>query len=75
MGFNLRAKFLNTSPPVSTHGIEKNLSSGYSRGVGPVRDAKRLIEAFGDKVFEIIENEPVLAFARSAASAPFAPPA
>ena len=66
------AKYLKTSPPVSTDGIEKIPSSGMIRGVGPVY-AKRLIEAFGDKVFEIIENEP--GFARSAASVPFAPPA
>jgi len=56
-GLQFRAKFLKTSPPVSTDGIEKYLSSGMIRGVGPVY-AKRLIEAFGDKVFEIIENEP-----------------
>jgi hypothetical protein len=37
--------------------IEKYLSSGMIRGVGPVY-AKRLIGTFGDRVFEIIENEP-----------------
>ena len=57
-GLQFRAKFLKTSPPVSTDGIEKYLSSGMIRGIGPVY-AKRLIEAFADKVFEVIENEPV----------------
>ena len=37
----------------SADGIEKYLSSGMIRGVGPVY-AKKLVRAFGDKVFDII---------------------
>ena len=35
-GQQLRARFLRTSPPNSADGIEKYLSSGMIRGVGPV---------------------------------------
>jgi exodeoxyribonuclease V alpha subunit len=56
-GLQFRAKFLKTLPPVSNDGIEKYLSSGMIRGVGPVY-AKRLVKAFGDQVFEVIENAP-----------------
>ena len=38
-------------------GIEKYLSSGMIRGVGPVY-AKKLVRAFGDKVFDVIEATP-----------------
>jgi exodeoxyribonuclease V alpha subunit len=43
-----------TSPPTSVDGIEKYLSSGMIRGVGPVY-AKKLVRAFGGKVFDVIE--------------------
>ena len=38
-------------------GIEKYLSSGMIRGVGPVY-AKKLVRAFGEKVFDVIEATP-----------------
>lgn len=56
-GQQFRAQFLKTSAPSSTEGIEKYLGSGMIRGVGPVY-AKKLVKAFGDKVFDIIEAEP-----------------
>ncbi len=46
-----------TSPPTSADGIEKYLSSGMIRGVGPVY-AKKLVRAFGEKVFDVIEATP-----------------
>src|SRR5262249_6876356 len=52
-----KARFLRTSPPTSADGIEKYLSSGMIRGVGPVY-AKKLVRAFGEKVFEVIETTP-----------------
>jgi exodeoxyribonuclease V alpha subunit len=52
-----KAKFLRTSLPDSADGIEKYLSSGMIRGVGPVY-AKKLVRAFGDKVFDVIEATP-----------------
>ena len=56
-GQQFKARFLRTSPPTSADGIEKYLSSGMIRGVGPVY-AKKLVRAFGDKVFDIIEASP-----------------
>jgi exodeoxyribonuclease V alpha subunit len=56
-GQQFKARFLRTSPPTSADGIEKYLSSGMIRGVGPVY-AKKLVRAFGDRVFDIIEVTP-----------------
>jgi exodeoxyribonuclease V alpha subunit len=56
-GQQFKALFLRTSPPTSADGIEKYLSSGMIRGVGPVY-AKKLVRAFGDKVFDVIEATP-----------------
>lgn len=56
-GQQFKARFLRTSPPTSADGIEKYLASGMIRGVGPVY-AKKLVRAFGEKVFEIIEDTP-----------------
>ena len=56
-GLQFRAKFLKTSAPSTLEGIEKYLASGMIRGIGPVY-AKRLIQAFRDKVFEVIETAP-----------------
>src|SRR3989442_1121145 len=56
-GQQFKARFLRTSPPTSADGIEKYLSSGMIRGVGPVY-AKKLVRAFGEKVFEVIETTP-----------------
>jgi exodeoxyribonuclease V alpha subunit len=56
-GQQFKARFLRTSPPTSADGIEKYLASGMIRGVGPVY-AKKLVGAFGDKVFDIIEASP-----------------
>jgi len=56
-GQQFRARFLRTSPPTSADGIEKYLASGMIRGVGPVY-AKKLVRAFGEKVFDIIEMSP-----------------
>jgi NAD-dependent DNA ligase len=43
--------------PTSAEGIEKYLSSGMIRAVGPVY-AKKLVRAFGEKVFDVIEVTP-----------------
>jgi exodeoxyribonuclease V alpha subunit len=55
-GVQFRASFLKATPP-TTEGIEKYLGSGMIRSIGPIY-AKRLIRAFGDAVFDIIEQEP-----------------
>jgi len=56
-GQQFKARFMRTSAPTSIDGIEKYLSSGMIRGIGPVY-AKKMIKAFGEKVFDIIEAEP-----------------
>ena len=56
-GQQFKARFLRTSPPTSAEGIEKYLSSGMIRGVGPVY-AKKLVRAFAEKVFDVIEATP-----------------
>jgi exodeoxyribonuclease V alpha subunit len=56
-GQQFKARFLRTSSPTSADGIEKYLSSGMIRGVGPVY-AKKLVRAFGEKVFDVIEATP-----------------
>ena len=56
-GQQFRARFIRTAAPSSVEGIEKYLGSGMIRGIGPVY-ARKLVRAFGDKVFDVIEAEP-----------------
>ena len=56
-GVRFRASFLKAMPPTTTEGIEKYLGSGMIRGIGPVY-AKKLVRAFGQAVFDVIEQEP-----------------
>ncbi len=56
-GQQFKATFMRASAPTSVEGIEKYLGSGMIRGIGPVY-AKKMVKAFGEKVFEIIEGEP-----------------
>jgi exodeoxyribonuclease V alpha subunit len=56
-GQQFKARFLKTSAPTSIDGIEKYLGSGMIRGIGPVY-AKKLVRAFGEKVFDTIEAAP-----------------
>ena len=55
-GQQFRARFLKTSAPTAVEGIEKYLGSGMIRGIGPGY-AKKLVRAFSDKVFDVIEAE------------------
>jgi exodeoxyribonuclease V alpha subunit len=56
-GQQFKARFMRTSAPSSIDGIEKYLSSGMIRGIGPTY-ARKMVKAFGEKVFDIIEAEP-----------------
>jgi exodeoxyribonuclease V alpha subunit len=56
-GVQFRASFLKATAPTTLEGIEKYLSSGMIRGIGPVY-AKKLVRAFGEAVFEVIAQEP-----------------
>ena len=50
-------RFMRTSAPSSIDGIGKYLSSGMIRGIGPTY-ASKMVKAFGEKVFDVIEAEP-----------------
>ena len=56
-GQQFRSRFMRTSAPTSIDGIEKYLGSGMIRGIGPAY-ARKMVGAFGEKVFDIIEAEP-----------------
>jgi exodeoxyribonuclease V alpha subunit len=56
-GQQFKARFIRTSAPTSVEGIEKYLGSGMIRGIGPVY-ARKMVRAFGEKVFDVIEADP-----------------
>src|SRR5260370_37235298 len=56
-GLQFRAGFLRASPPTTLAGIERYLGSGMIRGIGPVY-ARRLVQAFGETVLDLIEQQP-----------------
>ncbi|MBW6401856.1 ATP-dependent RecD-like DNA helicase [Roseomonas sp. HJA6] len=56
-GQQFKARFLKTSAPTTAEGIERYLASGMIRGIGPVY-AKKMVAAFGESVFDIIEASP-----------------
>lgn len=55
-GPQFKADELKLRRPDSLNGIERYLGSGLIEGIGPAY-AKRIVEKFGPKVFDIIENE------------------
>ncbi|MBT7371189.1 MAG: ATP-dependent RecD-like DNA helicase [Gammaproteobacteria bacterium] len=56
-GMQFKTTFLKVLPPNSIGGIEKYLGSGMIKGIGP-HFAKKLVKAFGEDVFDVIETEP-----------------
>lgn len=56
-GPQFKTESLRTTHPSTAEGMEKYLSSGLVKGIGP-HLASRLVEAFGDQVFEVIERQP-----------------
>lgn len=56
-GLQFKASHLKIVPPSTLEGIEKYLSSGMVKGIGP-HFARKLVKAFGEKVFEVIEQAP-----------------
>jgi len=56
-GLQFRAQELRSVPPSTREGIEKYLASGMVKGIGP-HFARKLVGAFGERVFEVIENRP-----------------
>ena len=55
-GPQFKSDELKLRRPDSLSGIERYLGSGLIKGIGPAH-AKRIVEKFGPKVFDIIENE------------------
>ena len=55
-GRQFKATSLRTRPPTSTAGIERFLGSGLIAGIGKTY-AKKIVEKFGEDVFNIIENQ------------------
>ncbi len=56
-GMQFKAQQLKVIPPTTIDGIEKYLASGMVKGIG-AHFAKKLVRAFGEEVFNVIENEP-----------------
>ena len=56
-GPQLKAEEMRVSAPVTREGVEHFLGSGIVHGVGPSL-AKRMVDAFGESVFDIIEHSP-----------------
>ncbi len=56
-GLQFKAEHLHLVRPSSLEGIEKYLGSGLIRGIGK-GFAKRLVKAFGQHTFTVIEQEP-----------------
>lgn len=56
-GQQFKTSTLRITPPTTLEGIEKYLGSGMIKGIGPVY-ASKLIKAFGESVFAIIEESP-----------------
>ena len=56
-GVQFRAGFLRSAPPTTAEGIQKYLASGMIKGIGPVY-AKKLVRAFSEAVFDVIEQAP-----------------
>jgi exodeoxyribonuclease V alpha subunit len=57
-GNQFKADTLKLTRPNSSEGIVRYLGSGLIEGIGPLY-AKRLVEKFGPRIFEVIENESV----------------
>jgi exodeoxyribonuclease V alpha subunit len=56
-GLQFKADYLKAVQPTTLEGIEKYLGSGMVKGIGP-HFAKKLVGAFGESVFDVIEETP-----------------
>jgi exodeoxyribonuclease V alpha subunit len=56
-GMQFKASRIVAVPPTTLEGIERYLGSGLVKGLGP-HYAKKLVGAFGDTVFEVMEQQP-----------------
>src|SRR5512134_1137851 len=51
------ARISCAAPPTTAEGIEKYFASGMIKGIGPIY-AKKLVKAFREQVFDVIEQTP-----------------
>ena len=56
-GLQFSATYLHAAAPTTREGVERYLGSGLIKGIGP-HFAKRLVDAFGAEVFDLIERSP-----------------
>lgn len=56
-GLQFKTAYLHAAAPTTPEGIERYLGSGLIRGIGP-HFARRLVEAFGADVLDVIEQSP-----------------
>ncbi|HWQ25206.1 MAG TPA: ATP-dependent RecD-like DNA helicase [Chlorobaculum sp.] len=56
-GMQFKALQITPVPPTTIEGIERFLGSGLIKGLGPYF-AKKMVKAFGDSVFDVIETQP-----------------
>ena len=56
-GLQFKASAMKTVPPTTVAGIERYLSRGLVKGIGPVL-AKKLVARFGADVLAVIEKRP-----------------
>ena len=56
-GLQFKTTHLRVVPPTTLEGIEKYLGSGMVKGIGP-HFARKLVGAFGEEVFDVIEQTP-----------------
>src|SRR5687767_772719 len=56
-GQQFKADTLRTTPPHTVEGIEKYLSSGLVKGIGP-HYARKIVEVFGERTLAVIDESP-----------------
>ncbi len=56
-GKQFQVDYLEKSMPTTAVGIEKYLSSGLIKGIGP-KTAKKIVERFGEATFYVMEEKP-----------------
>ncbi len=56
-GRQFKSSDFKVVPPETASAMELYLSSGLFKGVGPVQ-AKKLVDVFGTKTFDVLDNEP-----------------
>lgn len=56
-GNEFKASKIDETIPDSNEGLIQYLSSGFIKGIGP-KMAKKIVNKFGDKTFDILDNDP-----------------